>query len=105
MLQCSRCAVRRLTKNLNGLRWGTIIRCLIEAYIEIYLFSLLNLLELKFNNLTQLISTSLAVGLSITLTFLPFGFLNILNKPNAELKDEHSSTYQKYSEIYINLNY
>ena len=87
IFMCWRCVVKRLTNSLDGLRWGVIIRSLIEAYLELYLFSLLNLTELKFNNMTEFISSSLSLGFSGLLTFFPFGFLTVLNKPMKTLQD------------------
>ncbi len=50
-------------------------------------------------------SSVLALTFSLTLTFFPFGFLRILNKPLKALEDENSAIFIKYGEIYKNLRY
>ncbi len=79
---------KRFQGIIEGYTYNTLLRALIESYLDLIISASINLTRLNLNNKTERISSSVTLLFTAVLFFLPFFILFKVSRPRHELLDK-----------------
>lgn len=81
-------AKRKFRSIIDGYTYNTLLRALIESYLDLIISSSVNMTRLNLNNKTERISSAVTLMFTGILYALPFFMLHKLSRPRYQLLDK-----------------